>query len=154
MRTLLVALGMVTGSVWVGSLVCLAVVSAAATSTLDPHSRIALFRRVGRLYGIVGFGSLLVTIAAGLTLAWPPSAMDRRVVSIFALATVLVLATVLGMAQARRMTAHRRALLARPRDPAAVRRVHRGSQVAGALRGALAVITIVIIVMGADVLTH
>ena len=37
MRTVLVAVGMVTG-----------------------------------IYGIVGFGSLLVTIAAGLTLAWPP----------------------------------------------------------------------------------
>ncbi len=151
-RTVLIAIGMTAASVWVGSLACLAVVSVAATHVLDPASRVALFRRVGRLYGLIGMGALLVAIAVGVALAWPPANMDAAVVTLFVLATVLVAATVAGMTQARRMTAYRQRLLAG--DPRASERVRRGARVAGALRGCLALLTLAIVVLGAHALNR
>ena len=67
-RTLLIAVGIVAASVWVGSLVCLALVANVSRKVLGPGERVELFRRVGRVYGIVGTGSLLVgksTVPAG-----------------------------------------------------------------------------------------
>lgn len=57
--TPLVAVELVAASIWVGSLVCLAVVTAAARRVLDTPSQVALFRAVGRRYGLVGTASLL-----------------------------------------------------------------------------------------------
>jgi len=151
-RMFLIAVGILGASIWVGSLVCLAIVAAAAREALDGQSRVALFRRVGRLYGVVGTGSLLAAIGVGLTLAWPPSQMDGTVVAVFVLAALLVLATIAGMAQARRMTVHRQRRLAAPGDQAAADRVRRGAGVAGALRGSLALITIAIVLIGAHLL--
>lgn len=151
-RTVVITLGMLGASTWVGSLVCLAVVSAAATKTLDGQSRVALFRRVGRLYGVVGTTSLLTAIMAGLALAWPPSDIDGALALMFVLAGVLVVATAAGMAQARRMTVIRHALLAAPTDARTAARVRRGALVATLLRGSLAAITLAILVIGARLL--
>jgi len=153
-RTVLIAIGMIAGSIWVGSLVCLAVVSVAAKQALDPQSRVALFRHVGRLYGLVGTGSLLIAIAAGLALAWPPADMDGTIAALFFLAALLVVATTAGMAQARRMTVARRQQLAAPEDLRAMERVRRGAQVAAALRGSLGLITLAIVVLGAHTLNR
>ena len=65
-RTLLLAAAMLAASVWVGSLVCLAIVSSASRTVLDGPARVALFRRVGRLYGMVGTGCLASAIIAGV----------------------------------------------------------------------------------------
>jgi pheromone shutdown protein TraB len=153
-RTTLIAIGMTAASIWVGSLVCLAVVSVAAREALDGQSRVALFRRVGRLYGLVGTGSLLTATAVGLALAWPLSDVDGAIAPLFALAALLVAATIAGMAQARRMTVHRQRLLAVPGDQRAIERVRRGARVAGALRGSLALITLAIVVIGAHLLNR
>ena len=153
-RTALTAIGMTAASIWVGSLVCLAVVSVAANQALDGRSRVALFRHVGRLYGMVGMGALLIAIGASLALAWPPSDMDAAIAALFTLAGVLVAATFAGMAQARRMTVHRQRLLARPGDRDAIDRVRRGARVASALRGSLALITLAIVVVGAHLLNR
>lgn len=153
-RTALIAIGMTAASIWVGSLVCLAVVSVAAKETLDGQARVALFRRVGRLYGVLGMGSLITSIAVGVALAWPPGDMDGTVATILVLAVLLAAATVAGMAQARRMTVQRQRLLAAPGDRDALERVQRGARVAGALRGSLALITLTIVVLGAHVLNQ
>jgi hypothetical protein len=145
---------MTTASVWVGSLVCLAVVSIAAKQELDAASRVALFRRVGRLYAGIGMGALLATIAVGFALAWPPTETDHEVMALFALAAVLVIATIAGMAQARHMTAQRLLLLARPEDHRVNARVRRGARTAGVLRGSLALITLAIVVLGAHTLNR
>ena len=63
-NTPLVAVELVAASIWVGSLVCLAVVTAAARRVLDAPSQVTLFRAVGRRYGLVGTASLLVAIGA------------------------------------------------------------------------------------------
>lgn len=152
MRTLLIGIGMLGASIWVGSLACLAVVSTAARQALDPPARVALFRRVGRLYGVVGTVSLLAAIAVGVALAWPPSDLGTARAALFALALLLVVAAMAGMAQARRMTTHRQRLVSEPSDRSAAERVRRGAIVAAALRGSLAVITLVIVALGAHLL--
>jgi hypothetical protein len=152
MRTMLIAVAMLGASVWVGSLVCLAVVAAASRRALDQRARVALFRQVGRLYGIVGTGALLVAIAMGLVLAWPPTTVSRGVAIEFALAALLVAVTVAGMVQARRMTTARQRLVDRAGDASAEIAVRRGAGVALALRGSIALVTLVMVVLGANLL--
>jgi hypothetical protein len=143
---------MLAASVWVGSLVCLAVVSAASRAVLDGSSRVALFRRIGRLYGIIGSSSLVLAIGVGLALAWPPSQVSTTVAILFGLSGCLVLVTVAGMIQARRMTVYRQRLLQAPDDTVAARAVRRGAALAGALRGSIGFVTLVVIVLGAHLL--
>ena len=59
-RTVLIAIEMLAVSIWVGSLVCLALVAKVAREELDDASRVAFFRRIGRLYGVIGTISLVV----------------------------------------------------------------------------------------------
>lgn len=151
-RVAMITVGMLAASIWVGSLVCLALVSAASRDVLDGPSRVALFRRVGRLYGIVGTSSLLVAIATGFALAWPPSRFTGALGAVLALAGVLVVVTAVGMVQARAMTLKRQRLLAAPHDEDAARSVHRGAALASALRGSIGVVTLVILVLGAHLL--
>jgi hypothetical protein len=151
-RVVLVAVAMVAASVWVGSLVSLAVVSAAARRTLDARSRVALFRTVGRSYQWVGTGSLLLAIALGLALAWPLSEAGSGVHAELVLSVVLVAVSVVGMAQAKRMTAIRRRAVERPDDAGAAALVRRGARTAGALRGLIALVTLAMVVVGAHLL--
>ncbi len=51
-NTPLVAVELVAASIWVGSLVCLAVVTAAPRRVLDAPSQVVLFRAAGRRYGL------------------------------------------------------------------------------------------------------
>jgi hypothetical protein len=70
----------------------------------------------------------------------------------FLLGALLVLATLAGMAQARSMTVKRQRLLAAPNDLDARRAVEMGARIAGVLRGALGVITLAIVLLGAHLL--
>jgi hypothetical protein len=144
-----ISVGVLSASTWIGSLVCLAAVSQVARRELSGASRIALFRGVGRLYRTIGTVSLLTSIAIGSALAWPLARNVTNVRMMFVLSGVLLGVTVAGMAQARRMTLARRRLLAQPGDGALAREVRRGGVVAGALRGAIALITVTIVVLGA-----
>jgi hypothetical protein len=153
-RTPLAAVELIAACIWVGSLVCLAVVANAARDALDRQSQVALFRSLGRRYGVLGSASLLVAIGAGLALAWPPSSWTATIDAAVALAGLLLLATVAGMAQARAMTATRQRALRYRGDAAAEREVNRGRVVAAALRGTMAVITLAIVVLVAQVLTR
>jgi hypothetical protein len=151
-RVVLVAVAMLAASVWVGSLVSLAVVSAAARRTLDARSRVALFRTVGRTYQYVGTGSLLLAIGIGLGLGWPVSELDGGLRSELVLGVVLVLVSVLGMAQAKRMTVARRRALEHSEDAGALVLVRRGARTAAALRGLIATVTLAMVLLGADLL--
>lgn len=148
----LIAIGMLGASIWVGSLVCLAVVSVAAKETLDGQSRVALFRRIGRLYGLIGSASLLTAIGAGIVLAWPPADIDGTLAWVFGLAALLVASAAAGMAQARLMTRNRQALLTTPDDRATAELVRRGAALAGALRAWLVLLTLVIVALVAHLL--
>jgi len=149
-----VALEILSASVWIGSLVCLAVVSQAARTVLDGPAQIAFFRAVGRRYAIVGTGSLFVAIGDGLAMAWPPATWSATIDAAVALAGVLVLATVAGMTQARLMGTLRRRAMASPDDPAARASVRRGRQLATSLRLLMAADTLAIVVLAAIAVSH
>jgi hypothetical protein len=151
-RTVMIAIGMLAVSIWVGSLVCLAVVAKVAREELDERSRVSLFRRIGRLYGVLGTGSLVVAIGVGVALAWPLSHVGQTGAAVFVLTGVLVLVTVTGMAQARRMTMRRRQALENPNDKRAANTVRRGAVLGAALRGSIALLTFAILLLGARVL--
>lgn len=151
-RTALLAVGMLASSIWVGSLVAIAVMSVVARRELDARSRVALFRGVGRAYLYVGTGSLLLAVAVGAVLAWPLSQVGVGVQAEFALSGLLLAVSALGMAQAKRTTVVRRHALDRPNDVAARSAVAAGAKVAGALRGAIAVVTLVMVVLGANLI--
>jgi uncharacterized membrane protein len=151
-RTLLIAVEILAASIWVGSLVCLALVARIASRDLDAASRVTLFRGIGRIYGIVGTAALVVAIGAGVVIASPISDLGRTGTAVAVLAGVLVVATVAGMVQARRMTASRRRAIEMPEDERAAASVRRGAALAGVLRGSIALLTLVIVVLGADLL--
>jgi hypothetical protein len=125
-----------------------------ARSVLDGPSRVTFFQAIGRRYAIAGTGSLLVAIGAGLALAWPPSSWSGTIDSAVALAGILVLATAVGMAQAHAMTTLRRRAMSNPEDHDADRAVRRDRRHAGVLRGLMALVTLVIVVLAAQVITH
>lgn len=149
-RTILITVEILTASIWVGSLVCLALVSRVAGRVLDGPSRVALFRGVGRLYGMVGAACLVVAIVVGVAIAWPLSGGSE--VAVFVLSIALVAVTAAGMVQARRMTARRRYALEVPQDAVAAGAIRRGAAFAGVLRGSIAVLTLVIVVLSAHLL--
>jgi hypothetical protein len=79
LNTPLVTVELLAACIWVGSLVCLALVTSTARRVLDAPSQVAFFRAIGRRYGIVGTGALLVAIGAGLALSWPPSTWSSTI---------------------------------------------------------------------------
>jgi hypothetical protein len=149
-RTLLITIETLAASVWIGSLVCLAVVTRVAQRTLEAQSRVALFRGIGRLYGIVGSTCLLIALGVGLVLIAPVSGdVD---VALIAACAVLLAVSVAGMLQARRMTSRRRAALVAPLDPDTVRSIRNGAVLAGVLRSSIAVVTLVVVVLTSHLL--
>ena len=150
----IVALEILSASVWTGSLVCLAVVSRAARTVLESPAQVAFFRAVGRRYAIVGTGSLLVAIGTGLAMAWPPPTWSATIDAAVALAGLLVLATAAGMAQARAMATLRRRAMSSPANPAARAAARHGRRVATALRLLMAADTLAIVVLAAMALSR
>jgi hypothetical protein len=151
-RTVLLAAAMLAASVWVGSLVCLAIVSSAASKVLDSGARVALFRRVGRVHGAVGSGCLAFAIVAGVAIFWPLSEAPPGGIAVLAMALALLLLTAAGMAQARRMSAIRQRHLESPHDQDAARRIQQGARLADLMRGSIAIITLAIIVLVAHLI--
>jgi hypothetical protein len=145
----LVAVELIAVCIWVGGLVCLALVANVARRVLDGPSQVAFLRALGRCYGIVGTASLLVAIGAALALSWPPSSWSTTIDAAVALSGVLVLATAAGMAQARTMATLRRQAMGSPDDHDAARAVRRGRLVASGLRGLMAMVTLAVVVLAA-----
>jgi uncharacterized membrane protein len=150
----LVAVELITASIWVGGMVCLAIVAKAARGVLDESSQVAFFRAVGRRYGMVGTASLLIAIAASLALSLPPSSWSRTIDAAAVLASVLVVATIAGMMQARAMTALRRKLIANTRDSSTAVALRRGRLLANGIRGLMALVTLAIVILAAFAVTH
>ena len=150
----LVAVELLAACIWVGSLVCLAVVANTARRVLDGPSQVTFFRVIGRRYGILGTGAMLVAIGAGLALAWPPSSWSATVETAVALSGVLVLVTGAGMAQARAMTKLRRRAMNSAGDEAAADAVRRGHLLAGALRSVMALLTLGVLLLAAQAISH
>jgi putative copper export protein len=152
--TPLVAVELVAASIWVGSLVCLAVVAAAARQVLDGPNQVRLFRSVGQRYGILGTAALLAVIGAGLALAWPPSSWSATIDAAVAVAGALLLLTSLAMIQARRMSKLRQRSLSAPHEVGVERAVSRGRRLAGGLRATMGVATLAVVILAAQAITH
>ena len=144
-RTVLITVELLAASIWIGSIVCLAIVAAEAGRALEAVDRVALFRGIGRRYAVVGTVSLLVAIGAGAAIAGPPSEWSALTTAALASACGLVLLTAAGMAQARRMTTARRRATAAPDDLEAAAAVKRGTAMAAVLRGSMAAVTVAIV---------
>jgi uncharacterized membrane protein len=146
--TPLVALNILAASIWVGGLVAIFVVARAAAASLEPAQRVAFFQALGRRYGIVGSVALLVALGTGAALlrghAW-----DDLLVAAAIVAAALLVAMGAGMAQARVMTRLRRQALSEAVDPALQLRLRRGALLAAALRGTIALLTLVLVGLGA-----
>jgi len=104
----LLVLLILASSIWLGGAACLIVVSRITSTTLSATDRVALFRRLGRQWGIIGTVALLVAYACGLVLlfAAPWTALSTWLA---VLGVLLALALAVGILQARRMTRLRRA---------------------------------------------
>lgn len=150
----LVAVELIAASIWVGGMVCIAIVAKAARGVLDESSQVAFFRAVGRRYGMVGTASLLIAIAAGLALSWPPSSWSRTIDAAVVLAGVLAVATIAGMMQARAMTALRRKLIANAGDSSTAVALRRGRLLANGIRGLMALMTLAIVIFAAFAVAH
>ena len=146
--TPLVALNALAASIWVGGLVAIFVVARAAAASLEPAQRVAFFQALGRRYGVVGSAALLVALGTGAALlrghAW-----NELLVAAAIVAGALLVAAGAGMAQARAMTRLRRRALSETVDPALQLRLRRGALLAGALRSMIALLTLVLVVLGA-----
>jgi uncharacterized membrane protein len=150
----LVAVELISASIWVGGMVCLVIVAKAARGVLDESSQVAFFRAVGRRYGIVGTASLLIATAAGLALSWPPSSWSRTIDAAVVLAGVLVVATIVGMMRARAMTALRRKAITNPGDSATEGALRRGRLLANVIRRLMALMTLAIVILAAFAVAH
>jgi uncharacterized membrane protein len=144
--TPLVAIHALAASIWVGGLVAIFVVARAASATLEPAQRIALFRSLGRSYGIVGSIALLVALGSGaLLLRGHP--WDGELITATIVAGALLVALAAGMAQARAMTRLRRRALTEP-SSGLDSQVRKGAALAAALRATIGVLTLVLVVLG------
>lgn len=150
-RALLLSVFMVAASTWVGGYVAIAVVARAAAATLDPTSRVAFFRSLGRSYLSVGVSALVVALATGAVLARGHS-WDALLVSTVAVAAALVVCLGVAVVQARQMT-RLRSLDLKGTDESMLAAVRRGSQAATALRMTLGLLTLALVVLGSFLAT-
>ncbi len=146
-HTLLVALLVLSASVWTGGIVTIVVVARSARLSLEPAARVALFRHLGRAYLGVGATALVVALASGATLVtrrgWDGPAVASGVV-----AALIVAVLVVAVGQARRMTVLRQSAAEDGADTGLAKRIAAGGRAAGALRGLLGVLTLVLVVLG------
>lgn len=153
-NTPLVAVELLAASIWIGSLVCLAIVASAARRVLDARAQVVFFRAVGRRYGLVGTTALLVAVGCGLVLSWPPSSWSAVTEAAVAVSGALVLVSVAAMGQARAMTALSSRATAVPNDAASAVALRRGRRLASSLRGVMALLTLSTLVLAAQAIAH
>ncbi|NKZ05558.1 hypothetical protein [Actinomadura latina] len=134
-------------SVWFGGFVAIGVVARVTFRTLGPTDRVAFFRALGRMYGIVGTAALVIALGSGAALVagrpWGGTLTATAV-----LAAALVAALGFGVLQARRMTRLRRDALAHPDDEPLAARVRRGARGAGLLRASIGLLSLALLILG------
>lgn len=145
-RTIAISVVLLGGSIWVGSMVCLAVVARVATRVLSTTDRVELFADVGRIYRVLGTTALVAAACAGAVLAGRPDDWGPLTMTAFVLAGFLLGLSLAGMRQAHRMTAMRRRMP--PQSP----RLLRAGRDATVLRSLMGLVTVAIVLVAAGVL--
>jgi hypothetical protein len=138
----------VAAATWIGGVVTLFIVARVASRTLEPAARVAFFRGLGRVHGVVGTLALLIALGLGAALL-SDHPIDGVFIAAMAVAAGLLAATALGVRSARQMTRLRRALAQHREDPELARRVQAGARSAAAQRTAIGVLTFALIALGA-----
>lgn len=146
-RAALTGVVILATAVWVGGFVTIFVVARVATRTLSPLDRVAFFRTLGRVHGIVGSCALVVALGCGVALvAGRP--WDGTLIAAVVVAAALLAAAVTGMAQARHMTRLRRTALQAQGQTELPDRVRRGARTAGMLRALIGVLSLALLALG------
>jgi uncharacterized membrane protein len=144
-----ISVHLVALSIWVGSMVTIAVFARASRRVLDDRSRVALFASVGRSFAVVGPVALAVAIVTGLVTAGAMSGWSGQVWAAGAVGVAVLAVSVVAMLQAHRMTGLRRSLADAGDHPKIVETVRRQAALAGGLRGVLGLLTIAAVVLEA-----
>lgn len=147
MDGILTGLLVFASSLWLGGLVAIAIVARVATQTLDPATRVAFFRGLGRSYGLVGSAALALAYGTGAALL-REQGWDLTVVAATVLAIALAATLALGMLQARQMTQLRRRAVDDPGNAALATRARRGAVRAYVLRGLIAALSLTLLALG------
>lgn len=144
---LLVAILVLSTSVWIGGYVAIGVVARTAAMTLEPAARVAFFRTLGRSFLRVGTPALVVALVSGAVLAghhpWNAALLISAIIAVLLLALLGV-----AVRQARQMTRLRHAALQSGADLATVPAIQRGRRTADILRAALGVLSAILVVFG------
>jgi hypothetical protein len=151
-ETSLTAVLVLATAVWIGGLVAIFVVARVAHATLGAAERVAFFRGLGRVYGLVGGVALTVALASGAVLA-ATYRWDGDLAASAVIAAGLVAVTVAGVAQARRMTRLRQDALRDPGRAELAVKVRRGARNAAVLRAAIAALSLALLALGTVVAT-
>jgi len=149
---ILLAVFILASGVWIGGYVAIATVARTATTVLEPRHRVEFFRSLGRTYLLVGIPALLVALGTGGGLL-SGHRWDNTVTAAVVVALALVTCLAVAVVQARRMTRLRRRALAAPADARLDWRVRQGARAAAALRAAIGMLSVTLIVIGSFLAT-
>lgn len=139
-------------AVWIGGLVAIFVVARVAHATLGARERVAFFRGLGRVYGLVGGVALAAALGSGAVLA-STYRWDGDLSAGAAVAAGLVAVTAAGVTQARRMTRLRQEALRDPGRAELAAKVRRGARNATVLRAAIAALSLALLGLGIVIAT-
>lgn len=161
--TIVRALHFLAAAAFAGGLAAIGLVAVVSKSKLDPERRAALFRALGRRFGVLSVVSLAVLVGTGTYMA------DQRLTSVSELFDTewgrvlawklgLVILTVALVAVhsfvvGPRMRRLREEALANPQNLILARRLKRSEALAGVLNGAVLALTVAIIYLAAKLVT-
>lgn len=146
-RAALTGLLIFSGSVWLGGMITVIVLTRVANRVLARAERIEFFRVFGRMYGAVTTVALAVAYGTGAALLWGRP-WGGVLIATVVVAAAVVLATAVGVVQARRISRLRAAAVARPDDEQLATGVRRAAVRAAALRGLIGVVSFALLGLG------
>jgi copper resistance protein D len=157
------SLHLIAAAVWAGGLIFLGLAVGAAHRTVPDRERIALFRRLGRTFLIVGGVALAVLIATGADMAADRLASfgdlfdtdyGKRLAEKLALVIVVIVLTAFHSAvQGPALSRLREQALDRPDDAELERTIRRKAARAGIVSGLNLATTVAILVLAARLVT-
>ncbi len=157
------SLHLIAAAVWAGGMVFLGLAVGAARGTVADRERIALFRRLGRRFGVVGGIALLVLIATGTDMAADrlgsfgdlfDTDYGKRLSEKLALVIVVIVLTAFhSLVQGPALSRLREAALDSPGDAELAARIRRKFARAGIVSGLNLLATLAILVLAARLVT-
>lgn len=106
----LLSIHLIAFAIWVGNLVALPITVRILKPMADPKLQAAYFPKMGRTFGTVGTGALIVAIVSGAVLSGAPADWSSAVWGAIIAALVALVITSVAMVQAVRVGKLRRAL--------------------------------------------